>query len=121
MAHPLLKPVTSSSVEAYAYFTLGIEVSGSHSLFVEFKSKAIYRYIVPLALCQQMDNVSSYGKVVNEMKKMYVGELIGDYFAVTNMLNAIGVVRSPASTKAKARKKPSRAFFQQFPELEYFF
>jgi hypothetical protein len=118
MAHPLLfHTASSSSIAAYKYFKIGDEIDNHWSLFVEFKGGKFYRYLVPLEICQKMDDAQSKGQFVNQMKLTYFGNLMSAD-SVTELLSKV-TGREPK----KVRKKPWERidFLAQYPTLRYFF
>lgn len=123
MAHPLLTPVTSSSVASYGYFRLGSEAQGHKTLFVEFLSGKVYRYEVPESVCENIETTTSFGQFVNQMKTMYTGTEIGD----PDLTNCIQAATASTATsppqKAKRQKKPmlTKSILLAMPQLEYFF
>lgn len=115
MAHPLLqllKPVSSTSIEAYQHFKLGNEPGASwKTLFVAFKSGNIYRYFVPEDVCLAMDSATSFGAFVNQMKVRYPGIEV----PVPDAANIIQRV-APKKARRNARKQS-----MAFPQLNWFF
>src|ERR1035437_7963808 len=99
MAHPLLDHAESSTVEGYRAYRIGDEPGGQSSLFVEFKSGSIYRYIVPWDVYLDMKKTVSLGKFVNNMKSRYTGSVI----SATDLNNLVD--SSSAKVVANTRKK----------------
>ena len=123
MAHPLLiDGGTSSTVAAYGGFRIGYEAEGTLSLFVEFKSGKIYRYIVPEMIFEQMKVASSLGTYVNQFKDNYTFDIMQPD-EVTNLIESAAAVRPRVKTKPKKKKaaQPTPALLQMYPHLGYFF
>lgn len=113
MAHSLLDQAQSSTVEAYRAYKVGDEPNGLSSLFVEFKSGSIYRYIVPWGVYLDMKQAPSLGKFVNQIKVRYVGSMISDQ-ELTNLIQ-------PVTRKSSRKKTLTSALIKLYPELCYFF
>lgn len=120
MAHSLLDQATSSTVEAYRAYQIGDEADNKWSLFVEFKSGSIYRYIVPFSVCLDMKDATSLGKFVNLMKIQYHGIPVSPQ-TVTDLIESAAAVALAAKQRKARVKKLSASFFSQYPQLSYFF
>jgi len=123
MAHPLLTPVTSSSIASYGHFRLGSEAQGYKTLFVEFLSGKVYRYEVPESVCNDIDTTTSFGQFVNQMKTMYTGTEIGEPDISNSIRNAVGVTKTTKTTKSRKSSTPklTRGILLAMPQFQYFF
>jgi hypothetical protein len=115
MANPFLDKAESSTVEGYRAYRIN-EAVGHASLFVEFKSGCIYRYIVPWDIYLEMKKSSSLGQFVNKMKVVYKGTLI----SVDELTSLVDSVSNKAANTRK-KKMPGAAFFKKYPQFGYFF
>ena len=79
MAHPNLTSTTSSTVDAYGSVPGDTQVSPA-ILYVQFRTKKIYSYIVLPSVCEELELAASKGKYINQMKKLYTGNLVSDDF-----------------------------------------
>ena len=118
MAHPLLNSFSgSSTVAAYRHIKVGDEIDSYTSLFVEFKTGKVYRYIVPHQVCINMDLAPSKGQFINQMKATHAGILLSEQ-SVTDMLLPL---MTATTEKTRKSKQNIKKLYALCPELAYFF